>query len=217
MRKLLFISLFIITFLSVVVFFFVKRNNDKPIDILYDGKPHKIKPEITSVQKQHNSLSIYENLYTEKKPTVIENILSSPENPVSFDNNLNQIDKIINHLLKEHNLQDYKGIKIFLINDAKKSVWPNSKVSNHNRPYVLDLGLYQTKERALEKLKTLSRSYSKLSEYNNSVTQKSFDGYVLYNLQIENIKDFGVAFDLCNKMNKNNQECVIINLYQIPL
>ncbi len=190
---------------------FFAEDDKSPRDILYNDTPYKIQAKAPESKKQKNVLSIYENLYTGQNPVVIENILSNSENPVSFNNTLDNIDKIINHLIDDIELKNYKGIKIFVFNDLQYNITSSNSPNIANEGYVLDLGLYISHESANENLAIAEKLCPKLTAYTKEIAKNYFNDNVLYNIKVQGIGDFNIALNICDRLNKNKQECIIVN------
>jgi hypothetical protein len=215
MKKIFLILSIVFTLLYAILYLFFNKNPE-PIEILYDNKPCKIKPQNSQITKKAiGSLSIYENLHNEKQLIISDDILSTSENPVQL-NDVNNIDKIINHLVDETDLKDYNGIKIFLINS--NSSFANSfeaKLARQNsNSYVLDLGLYQTRKKALDRFESLGKYYPKIKDFTYKANKIDVQGNILYNLLLYNVQDFKTALQICDKLDKEKQECVVVKLPQ---
>jgi hypothetical protein len=210
MKKIILILAPVITVVFLTLFFYNKE--ELPVEILYSNKPHKTKPEIIIASNKIKNLSIYENLYSEKNPLVIANILPISENPIQVENiESNNIDNIINQFLEESYLNEYKGIKIVLIDRIKKPPLNKKPTSSRSKKYIIDLGIFQTDTQALTKLRNLEKSYPIIKNYKYDIIKNMTNNSILYNLQLQNIQDFNTAISICDKLNKNNQECLIIN------
>ena len=212
MKKILFISIPIISIL-LLVFFLTKVEQNYPIDITYDGKPYKIKSEAPQAQKKMTNQSIYDEIYSEKKPIIIENIVSGSENPLFLDQDFNNIDKIINHLINEGDLQEYKGIKIF-VTKQNGAYSPANKISSDESGYTIDLGFYPTRKQALEKQQILEKAHPKSKDFSYSVTSSSIlIEPIVFNLKLSGIVDFNIAKNICEKLVKYKESCIITNLH----
>ena len=212
MKKIFFILIPIVSIL-LLIFFITKVDHNYPIEITYDGKPYKIKAENPQAPQKNLNQSIYDEIYSEKKPIIIENIVSGSENPVSLDQDLNNIDKIINHIINENDLKEYKGIKIFITKPTQGTFKP-IKIAKKDPDYIIDLGLYYTRKQALEKQTALEKLYPKSKDFLYTINTKSFSPeLVLFNLQLKKVSDFNTAKNMCEKLNKYKESCVITNLH----
>ena len=211
-----FLALSIILTLLCAMLYLLFNKNLEPIKILYDNKPCKIKPQNPQITKKTvNSLSIYENLHNEKQLFISDDVLFNTENPMQL-NDVSNIDKIISHLVDETELKDYNGIKIFLVNNNSASVrsFEAKAVSLDSNSYVVDLGLYQTRQKALDRFEHLSSHYPKIRDFTYKINKIQIQGNILYNFLLCDVQDFKTDLQICDKLEKDKQECIVVKLPQ---
>jgi hypothetical protein len=211
MKKTFLILSFIFALLYVMLDILLNKNL-QPIEILYDPKPYKIKPQNLPIAKKNtNRLSIYDNFYSEKHLIMSDDVLQDAENPLHLGNTTS-IDKIINHLVDASDLKDYNGIKIFLVNNHSLLTDFELNSTQNFKSYVLDLGLYQTRHKALERLQYLNQLYPDFKGLAYKINKIEVQKDILYNLLLHEILDFKVAVGICDKLEKDKHDCMIVQL-----
>jgi hypothetical protein len=211
MKKTFLILSFIFALLYAILYLLLNKNL-QPIEILYDNKPYKIKSQNLHIAKKNaHSLSIYDTLHNEKLVILSDDILHSAENPVQLSD-VDCIDNIINHLVDSADLKDYNGIKIFLVNNNATSANFLNASKPKTKSYVLDLGLYQTSQKAISRFENLSKYYPKVKDFSYKINKIQIQGNILYNLLLFDATDFKTALQICDKLEKEKQECLVTEL-----
>ena len=209
MRKILFITLSTILLLAGLLYFNSNYRQEQ-VNIIYDNLPYKTKVEIKQIARSIQNFAIYDGIYSDKKANSTEKILSQIENPIFLEQNSNNIDKIINYLIDEQELSDYKGIKIVLLEENPIKL-PKIKLQNKNG-YVLHFGFYPSSQIAQEKKEQLIQINSRLKDLSINIKQIKHDEKIMYSLFAYCPQDFNTAYSLCESLNKNKPNCIITQM-----
>ena len=207
MKKLFLLSIITISIL-LLFFFLTKTDQNSIIDIIPDNKPYKIKPLIAKSANKNTNFAIYDTLNNKKSITSVK-ILSEHELPIVIKD-FNNIDRIIDNIVDQNQLNQYKQIKISIntsqINTQRK-MQHNSKNCHY---YILDLGTFSKKQQALDQIKNLTQIYPNSKDL-YQIQIQNHNEHLLHNLSLK-VNNFNTAIKICQEFVKYHENCTIVEL-----
>jgi len=208
--KLLVASVFI-SLAGLLLFYGFNYNRQKnPITISCEQGPRKAKPGAT--QNSKLNLSVYENFSDIKNIGKIKAKVLHEEKPINIASDSNIIEKVISNYMDNPQIFNHNGIKITVrpITNINSRNTSKSKHLIPNNSYTIDLGSYLSQERAANRFHNALKIEPILKAYRVTYDEVKFKERILYNLTLQGIPNFNIAFNTCKKLNNSAIDCIVV-------